>query len=411
MVGYSIPADQLLDHTPDESFYALARSLATRPGIVRGPTAPSCVVRNLNSTNVTITVNVDDYRVVIWSPTTAWEVGAMFPKVQVNFLAHLYTLKSLEKLENFPSPRVLDWNISTHNLIEAPYICMTHLPGQRLSDAWFDKSSPIPLEQRRLRTLQSFADDMATLSNSKPFTKIGSWNLENGSYNIRTGVENKEDGTGATSSFPDLGTDREFFNLVFEDNWMNGARRFTLMMSELLPLKDGPGQFVLRMPCLEMKNILVDEEGSITGLLNWECTTAWPAWMGPTYPAWICQDVVADMSDYENDISHEKALEYRRYFRQQLGVRLNDPDDQQWCQASHIRRLIWLAATDLDSRPWICVSVLAKLLGTPLDTGEDYAKHRGELAQKLARMGYPDYPEEDFQAIRVKFKTWMDSTE
>lgn len=133
----------------------------------------------------------------------------------------------------------------------------------------------------------------------------------------------------ATAEFPDLGTDREFFNQVFEDNGMNGARKFALMMSELLPLRDGPAYFVLRMTCLEMKNILVDEEGSITGLLNWECTTTWPTWMGPTYPPWICQDVVADMNGYEDDSSHEKSLEYRRYFRQQLSLRLEDPDDQQ----------------------------------------------------------------------------------
>ncbi|KAH8736101.1 hypothetical protein BGZ61DRAFT_472463 [Ilyonectria robusta] len=410
-MGCRISEDQLLHDTPDENFYALARSFGDRWGLVRGSNAPPCVVRNLNSTNVTITVQVDDYKVVFWSPRTASNLGVPFPETRQNFMTHWAILNLLVMLENFPSPKILDWNPYAHPLLEAPYICMTHLPGQRLSDAWFDKSNLIPLEQRRLRTLQCIAEAIATLSNDKEYTRILSSNLQPESHYLQTDVENNGDSTEAVLSSPNFCTDRESFNLLFEDNGMDGAQKFALMMSEMLPITDSPASFVLRTPCLEMENILVDEEGSIAGLLHWEGTTAWPAWMGSTYPAWICQDVVADMDGYKNDLSHETALEYRRFFRQQLNAKLEDPDDRQWCKASHIRRLIWLAATDVDARPWICASVLAKLLGIPLDTDEDYSKHRGELAQKLAQMGSPDYPEEDFQALRVKFKAWMDSTE
>lgn len=402
--------DQLLHDTPDEIFFDLARSFGDRWSLVRGSNAPPSVVRNLNSTNVTITVQVDDYKVVFWIPRTASNLGVPFPDNLGNTMTHWTILSLLVMLKNFPAPHILAWGPSGHPQLEAPYICMTHLPGQRLSDAWFDKSNLIPLEQRRLRTLQCIAEAIATLSNDKDYTSIISGILQPESHYLQANVANY-DGREVLMSPPKFCTDRESFNLLFEDNGMDGAQKFARMMSEMLPITDSTASFVLRTPCLEMKNILVDEEGTITGFLHWEGTTAWPGWMASTYPPWICQDVVADMDGYKDDLSHETALEYRRFFRQQLNARLEDPDDRELCKASHIRRLIWLAATDVDARPWICASVLAKLLGIPLDTDEDYSKHRGELAQKLAQMGSPDYPEEDFQALRVKFKAWMDSTE
>lgn len=49
--------------------------------------------------------------------------------------------------------------------------------------------------------------------------------------------------------------------------------------------------FVLALPDLDSQNIMVDEEGTVTGIVDWDLCHTVPSFVGyARYPGWITRD-------------------------------------------------------------------------------------------------------------------------
>ena len=55
------------------------------------------------------------------------------------------------------------------------------------------------------------------------------------------------------------------------------------------PVESHPEQSVILHEDLSLTNILINEQGEITALLDWECVSAMPLWMATTVPKFLCR--------------------------------------------------------------------------------------------------------------------------
>jgi hypothetical protein len=85
-----------------------------------------------------------------------------------------------------PLPEVYAFDTTSENEIRVPYIVMSFIDGFTVNSLWFDNTGPTPLEERRLRILDTIAEAMSQLQKFQ-FDKIGSLQFNNGTDNIEIG--------------------------------------------------------------------------------------------------------------------------------------------------------------------------------------------------------------------------------
>lgn len=83
-------------------------------------------------------------------------------------------MRLLRQETTIPLPEVFAFNNSSQNQLNCPFILISFIEGKKLSDVWFDKSSPKDIVQaRRTRSLQNIAASMIQLDKYS-FEKGGS---------------------------------------------------------------------------------------------------------------------------------------------------------------------------------------------------------------------------------------------
>ncbi|KAL7266591.1 hypothetical protein RUND412_010859 [Rhizina undulata] len=85
-------------------------------------------------------------------------------------------MRFLRKNTTIPIPEVFAFDETTNNEILAPFIMMEFAKGSSVSKVWFEDTGPTPLEERRLRILDTVASAMSQLVNFR-FNEIGSLQL------------------------------------------------------------------------------------------------------------------------------------------------------------------------------------------------------------------------------------------
>ena len=212
----------------------------------------------------------------------------------------LFTLDFLAKNTSLPIPHVHASSCSLDNPLSRPYTLMPCLEGTPLGNLWFD---PVWMtDQRRQRVFESLALAMSQLS-SFTFPKIGDLvpDPETGCATIGPIYPSTEEisDEGATSEDA-LGPYDSTYDFL-----LDGIRRqsecansclaqLTLLRVFASSLPDDSytsPPFVLAFPDYNYDNILVDGEGHVTGLLDWDSTFVGPRQVGfAHYPSWITRD-------------------------------------------------------------------------------------------------------------------------
>ena len=229
------------------------------------------------------------------------------------------TMRLIKQLTTVPIPNIYHFDASSDNDIGCPYILMDFLKGKPLWQGWFDEeSSRSSVEQFRARSMQTIAAAMVQLSQ---FT------VDSGSF-----LQFDRDGqpVGVTTArVPDwlagldiqqgLMTAREGC-LYCEKGPINDPAASFLFMLDRRGIRKGDGplelgsyeivrmftewtlekaenadnrrrKFVLAHPDFAVQNFLVEDDGTLCGIIDWDGVAAVPLSIGCLrYPDWLMSD-------------------------------------------------------------------------------------------------------------------------
>lgn len=359
----------------EESLVLLASSIRER--VFHTPTSDGKqIARIAGAYNIVHIIQLDGNKLVIRIPATGWGSGKTETAARA-LESQVATLRLIKQNTAIPVPEVYDFDTTDNNAIGAPYICMSFVPGIPVMQVWFKDPETMSREQFRLNILSGLSHVMAQFSRLT-FDKIGS---VSGDEAGNTSLEPcydwhiNDDGTVQIVPSGPFDSASAYFEAHFKGNVANdGPNEWDKAESEIMqsimsysPIHDSQGGFVLRPPDLNPQNVMVDEQGNITGLIDWDLVQTLPRCVGyARYPGWITRDWdplmygwphMADSEDSPEDLER-----YRAYYNKELGKALNWQGDWKFTNKSHITEAVWIATLSRMNRLEICQKMVQTAL-------------------------------------------------
>ncbi|KXJ94678.1 hypothetical protein Micbo1qcDRAFT_159930 [Microdochium bolleyi] len=255
---------------------------------------------------------------------------------------------------------------------------MSFVPGRLVSRIWFDEHL-VGREQVRLRILTNLASIMAQLS-ALSFDKMGSVLPTHSAQlgPIFDWVEPADEGepmqVAVSGPFDTL---RTFLDDAAakqgphkRNDWSDGREKILAVLRECFLAADAKsgGRFVLRPPDFDSQNVLADEEGNITGLIDWDLAHTFPRILGyAAYPGWITRDWDPlmygwpKMADSEN--SPAELQRYRLHYSTELGKVSHSKADLELNKTSHLIEAIWIGLLNYHNQLPIVMKFVRAVLG------------------------------------------------
>lgn len=229
------------------------------------------------------------------------------------------TMRFIKQTTTIPVPTVHRFHASPNNVIGCPYILMDFLKGKPVWQGWFDEqASPSKLEQFRARSLQTIAAAMVQLnqfaldrggslrfdSDGRPVdvasTKVPDWVAE---QDALQGLTTLDEGCPFCEKGPTADPASSLLFILDRRGIREKDQAYDRGVHEALRLftrwtlekaegtsKNGP-QFVLAHPDFALQNILVEDDGTLCGVIDWDGVAAVPLSVGCLkYPDWLMSD-------------------------------------------------------------------------------------------------------------------------
>jgi len=234
------------------------------------------------------------------------------------------TMRLLTKKTSMPIPAVHAFGASMQNPLGCPYILMDYVDGRPLYERWFDSDHEGDLEAFRTRTLKTLAASMAQLT-SFTYNQSGSLSFDaQGNvqglvpariYDAATMHNNLYDDEASDEApFCDIGPFHDLRDYLLHmikghrppiERFGIGINRMLALFIEWLPEHYVKAPFGLAHPDYDLQNVLVDEDGTVCGLIDWDGVAAVPRSIGcQSYPKWLTHDW--DPFFYDYDIESRK---------------------------------------------------------------------------------------------------------
>ncbi|OTA67160.1 hypothetical protein K449DRAFT_309236, partial [Hypoxylon sp. EC38] len=312
--------------------------------------------------NIIHIIQLDDVKFVIKLSVCGWG-EAMTAIAADSIESEVSTMRLIAEKTSIPVPRVYAFDKDNNNELGAPFICMSYMPGTPLRDAWFKEPKGMSLEAFRLNVLRNTASIMAQCAPFS-FSQIGSiprdektpllpcYDWQEDEFGVQHVISSGPFGSITTFLGDDLEWDRDRSN---KQSQVEGSIMTPIKL--YLPFADYTGDFTLCPPDFDAQNILVDEQGNITGWLDWEHTHTVPRPVGyAKYPSWIMSDWDTLMGGWPGiPEDPPEVLElYREYYNEELGKALNYEGDWKFTEKSHIIMAVWLALQYKPCRWEVC---------------------------------------------------------
>ncbi|KAK0666551.1 hypothetical protein QBC41DRAFT_325577 [Cercophora samala] len=365
----------LLD-IPDEKVVRLARSIA----LLHADSLPENgrVVKKIDGGfNLDFVVAFGGFKLVVRVP--AYFGDRWTTEAALSMRSEVATLKLIRQKTRIPVPEVYGFDLTFGNEIGQPYICMSFLTGDPVSEVWHDKKGGKKgSDNFRLKILTSVARTMAQLS-AFTFDQIGCivevpsnpGKVTIGPLFTRDLMEENPKVTTA-GPFDTVSEYLEFYRLVpneHSDPWEKSCAKVLDVLVDCLPKTDR--RFVLELPGCDSTNILVDQDGKVTGVTDWDFAQTVPGFVGyAKYPGWLTRDwdPVLYRPDLETEDSPFVLEEYRNYYANEMEAALARNDDlmsasSQYTRKSHIYEAIWIALHSKMCRYEICRKFIQTALG------------------------------------------------
>ena len=241
------------------------------------------------------------------------------------------TMQMVKRETTIPVPRVHAFDASLENEINVPYILMDQVDGSPLRKVWHQQDIPMSRNQHiRTKALRDLAAAMVQL---RKFTFDRSGTLDFNADGTIRGVESAKAIDHRAmwdkdEEIDDEGTKHEDYEILFERGPFTDPKSFFTFMLDrdqevrskdtghkdypifkgnevclglfidwAFDRRDASGgrndaqAFVLAHPDLNLSNIIVGEDGSLRGIIDWDAAAVVPRAIGCTqYPIWLMDD-------------------------------------------------------------------------------------------------------------------------
>ncbi|KAH7134176.1 phosphotransferase enzyme family-domain-containing protein [Dactylonectria macrodidyma] len=259
------------------------------------------------------------------------------------------TLRWLKRHSDIPVSRVTAFDDSDSDEIGFEWILMQLMPGTSAYQQW----RKLTLETKKA-LVENIAEYHAQLFKTSAFRTIGTLKDDNLSISTRT-----TPGRIVSRMFfwgPHFDYDiprgpfrsshdwlKSFITIILQDHTTEikeaedeedkedaeYSLRVAQMLADLLPkiflsIQNPPERTVLWHDDLSLQNIMIDDKGAITAVIDWECVSAMPLWVATQMPKFLCgedraeeprrdqygnetpEDVAARQeTDYDNGLDNE----------------------------------------------------------------------------------------------------------
>lgn len=221
------------------------------------------------------------------------------------------TLRFLRRRTEVPVPDVVAFDDSNDNEIGFEWILMERMPGVSAYKRWrtmttFQKVALVQSiaelqaqifrhEFSRIGTLMAGSDESSHAETPGEMVSNMFFWSDHFDYNIARGpYRSAHDWLAAYLEFAVKDQVAEHENAQDEDDEKDA--KFALGLSERLinllprifpPIQYPPERTVIWHDDLSLSNILVDEDGNITALIDWECVSAMPRWVATKLPRFL----------------------------------------------------------------------------------------------------------------------------
>ena len=304
-------------------------------------------------------------------------------------LSEVATLEWVSRNTSLPVPQVVAHEHRRENPVGFEWILMTKIPGKVLADSW--RTLPLDAKSSLVRELAAhlasfFRNKLREVGNIYPDSTLPNvgrvvsmeffWgghvlqDVDRGPFrSARDWISarlalSEHDCRSTLAKYPDLTN----LDSDGEDDVDDATRtlkiikKLKLLLPRVLPTGDeGSEPTILFHDDLSRHNILVDDQGSLTGVLDWECVSALPLWMACSYPSFLEEKprhTEPDAARYQRaedgelaDLYWEHLLQYettllRQEFMETMG-RL-EPEWVRVFEASEVQRDFEFAVRNCD---------------------------------------------------------------
>lgn len=332
--------------------------------ISKAKTSNGCLVKTFSgSFNLVHILQLDEAKMVIRIPISGQSGNLSGPAKEV-LESKVQTMNYIKEHTSIPVPKVFHLDTTANNEISTPYIAMSYMSGRTVSRLWFDDSGHTPLEERRRNILRQLAQAMSQL-NKLRFDKIGSLTASSQGSGHDLGPcyewDEAEDGTISVASSGPFLTTTSFLKRFWaptnhKSPYAVGAAK---LLEEMLPLLPHSSEYVLAPPDFDSQNVMADEEGNITGLIDWDNVQTVPSFIGCLrYPGWITRDWDPLMYGWPqgSENSPDELQKYREYYLYEMkqALKPQGSDGYRLTEKSHIFEAFWIAVSNVGNRTSIC---------------------------------------------------------
>lgn len=283
------------------------------------------------------------------------------------------TMKHIRHKCKIPIPEVLAFDETFNNEIGAPFILMTYIEGKPIYKAWWDESGLVPLEAKREKILRSIARAMSELRHVE-FGAIGMPEYHDNEGLAPKVVRNlvlRSDNAAIAGErwerLPTYKNSKKYLRTLIDDEWQNllseetdmnqheGRYKVLELILECIPrstlTSNGVETFGISHPDLDVQNILIDDDGNVTGILDWDGVRAKPHFMAwPSFPIWLRQDWRDDYIHPFGDAFHTASeLErYRQIYVDEFRTASRSDTAANFCAASHVLSGLYMCMMGVD---------------------------------------------------------------
>ncbi|KAF8309858.1 kinase-like domain-containing protein [Amanita rubescens] len=263
-------------------------ALTTRRQFFNGlPPKVSCIASTsprAGSYNIVYKLSFSDG--IQWAIRIPAEGDVRKPSRVRSFYLDIVTQRFISSRMSIPIPRIHYWSLDSSNILSRPFVIMDFIPGTNLSKLWNDRNWIT--DQKREKIFEQIAGWMTELS-ALEFDQIGclDWDEASGTHHI--------------VPFPDSRRISDSSILAILQLFLSALPDMTL---------DGP-PFTLCPPDFNSQNVLLDDDGIVTGIIDWDGVRTLPRQGGAAaYPTWLTEDWVPLSYRWKKDASPEDNMHY-----------------------------------------------------------------------------------------------------
>lgn len=268
------------------------------------------------------------------------------PEGNPRLISELATLKFLADNNTPKTPRVHVFALTCDNATKTPFILMDRVRGKPLYEALQSGISRDKVHEI-LRQLATLRKSLQT----RPFREIGSLTIISQNTNIygvdrQISIWNYFDFTHPYKcrSGP-FDTSLEYYANLHHISWSNAQRYMYDPENEITErwqvhcylgsvlasyVGEETGKFYLAHTDLDAQNILVDENGNLTGIIDWEFASTLPPRAAEHYPKLLSNEFV--FTKYTKGVFSDPQAEFREWRQIYAEQFIGDPEMENYLE-------------------------------------------------------------------------------